>query len=97
MQWRPRACEVVVRGPASRRVLDAPDARIDARAHRSAWLPVQGGGAELPAFAYVWGDEHRHLLSAQPWSFDDFLRKDFATYWKAELEEDLGISLQDIK
>ena len=58
---------------------------------------MQEDGAELPVFAYVWGDQYRHLLTGQPWSFDSFLQKDFATYWKVELEEELGVDLKDIK
>jgi hypothetical protein len=45
---------------------------------------------DLRAFAYVWGNKYRHLLSTEEWSFDHFLKHEFASFWKEELEDLVG-------
>ena len=44
----------------------------------------------LDAFAYVWDEAARDCLSSDPWSFEHFLEHDYATFWKAELEDVVG-------
>lgn len=53
---------------------------------------LQEDGAELAAFAYVWGEEFREGLSDEPWSFSDFLANDFNTFWQEEMQDEVGTS-----
>eukprot|EP01025_Chloroclados_australasicus_P023825 TRINITY_DN24033_c0_g1_i2.p1 TRINITY_DN24033_c0_g1~~TRINITY_DN24033_c0_g1_i2.p1 ORF type:complete len:230 (+),score=16.98 TRINITY_DN24033_c0_g1_i2:84-692(+) len=40
----------------------------------------------MTAFAYVWKPEFRDQLEDVEWSFEDFMHKDFSTFWGEELE-----------
>ena len=50
----------------------------------------------MTSFAYVWGDDYRDLLRLEPWSFENFMKNDFAAFWGEELEEELGVAEGDL-
>ena len=49
---------------------------------------MQDDGSEATAFAYVWQAKYRNMLEEAPWEFENFMKTDFAAYWREEIEEE---------